>query len=85
MPDIPGIEHAISSNEAFYLPEFPQTVTVVGGGYIAVEFAGIFAGLGAKTTLVYRGEMFLQGLAIIRRFVKDEIEKERRGTALRPR
>lgn len=77
MPDIPGIEHAISSNEAFYLPEFPQTVTVVGGGYIAVEFAGIFAGLGAKTTLVYRGEMFLRGFDdSIRRFVKDEIEKK---------
>ena len=82
MPDIPGIEHAISSNEAFYLPEFPQTVTVVGGGYIAVEFAGIFAGLGAKTTLVYRGEMFLRGFDdSIRRFVKDENRKERRGTA----
>ena len=49
MPDIPGIEHAISSNEAFYLPDFPDQVTVIGGGYIAVEFAGIFAGLGAKT------------------------------------
>jgi len=77
MPDIPGIEHAISSNEAFYLPEFPETVTVVGGGYIAVEFAGIFAGLGAKTTLIYRGEMFLRGFDdSIRRFVKDEIEKK---------
>jgi glutathione reductase (NADPH) len=77
MPEIPGIEHAISSNEAFYLPEFPDTVTVVGGGYIAVEFAGIFAGLGAKTTLIYRGEMFLRGFDdSIRRFVKDEIEKK---------
>jgi glutathione reductase (NADPH) len=77
MPDIPGIEHAISSNEAFYLPEFPEAVTVVGGGYIAVEFAGIFAGLGAKTTLIYRGEMFLRGFDdSIRRFVKDEIEKK---------
>ena len=54
MPEIPGIEHAISSNEAFYLPEFPR-VTVIGGGYIAVEFAGIFAGLGVKPRL-YRGE-----------------------------
>ena len=77
MPDIPGIEHAISSNEAFYLPEFPETATVIGGGYIAVEFAGIFAGLGAKTTLIYRGEMFLRGFDdSIRHFVKDEIEKK---------
>ena len=54
VPDIPGKEHIITSNEAFYLPEFPKEITIVGGGYIAVEFAGIFAGLGAKTTLVYR-------------------------------
>ena len=72
MPGIPGIEHAISSNEALYLPEFPREVTVIGGGYIAVEFAGIFAGLGAKTTLLYRGEMFLRGFDdSIRAFVKD--------------
>ena len=77
MPDIPGIEHAISSNEAFYLPDFPEQVTVIGGGYIAVEFAGIFAGLGAKTTLLYRGEMFLRGFDdSIRSFVKEEIEKK---------
>ena len=77
MPDIPGIEHAISSNEAFYLPDFPDQVTVIGGGYIAVEFAGIFAGLGAKTTLLYRGEMFLRGFDdSIRAFVKEEIEKK---------
>ena len=77
MPEIPGIEHAISSNEAFYLPDFPNQVTVIGGGYIAVEFAGIFAGLGAKTTLLYRGEMFLRGFDdSIRAFVKEEIEKK---------
>ena len=77
MPKIPGIKHAISSNEAFYLPEFPREVTVIGGGYIAVEFASIFAGLGAKTTLLYRGEMFLGGFDdSIDTFVKDEIEKE---------
>ena len=77
MPDIPGIEHAISSNEAFYLPDFPEQVTVIGGGYIAVEFAGIFAGLGAKTTLLYRGGMFLRGFDdSIRSFVKEEIEKK---------
>jgi glutathione reductase (NADPH) len=58
---IPGIEHAISSNEAFHLPELPRRVVVQGGGYIAVEFAGIFAGLGSHVTLVYRGENILRG------------------------
>ena len=58
---IPGIEHAISSNEAFHLPEFPRRVVIQGGGYIAVEFAGIFAGLGSHVTLVYRGENILRG------------------------
>jgi glutathione reductase (NADPH) len=61
MPQIPGIEHCISSNEAFQLPELPHRVLVVGGGYIAVEFAGIFNGLGAKVTLSYRGEQILRG------------------------
>src|SRR5579863_5524236 len=58
---IPGIEHAISSNEAFHLPEFPRRIVIQGGGYIAVEFAGIFAGLGSHVTLVYRGENILRG------------------------
>jgi glutathione reductase (NADPH) len=58
---IPGQEHAISSNEAFHLPEFPRRVVIQGGGYIAVEFAGIFAGLGSHVTLVYRGENILRG------------------------
>jgi glutathione reductase (NADPH) len=58
---IPGIEHAISSNEAFHLPRLPQHVVIQGGGYIAVEFAGIFAGLGAQVTLIYRGENILRG------------------------
>ena len=58
---IPGIEHAISSNEAFHLPEFPRRVVIQGGGYIAVEFAGIFAGLGAQVTLIYRSENILRG------------------------
>ncbi|MFM9940629.1 MAG: glutathione-disulfide reductase [Hyphomicrobiaceae bacterium] len=61
LPVIPGIEHAITSNEAFHLPELPKRIIIVGGGYIAVEFAGIFNGLGVKTTLVYRGEKFLRG------------------------
>ncbi len=50
--DVPGIEHAITSEEAFHLPELPKRIMVVGGGYIAVEFAGIYAGLGVETTLV---------------------------------
>jgi glutathione reductase (NADPH) len=58
---IPGIEHVISSNEAFHLSGFPRRVLIQGGGYIAVEFAGIFAGLGSHVTLVYRGENILRG------------------------
>jgi glutathione reductase (NADPH) len=58
---IAGVEHVISSNEAFHLSEFPRRVLVQGGGYIAVEFAGIFAGLGSHVTLVYRGENILRG------------------------
>ncbi len=60
-PNIPGIEHAISSNEAFHLTELPERIVIQGGGYIAVEFACIFAGLGSKVTLVYRGENILRG------------------------
>ena len=60
-PEIPGREHVISSNEAFHLPELPKRIVIQGGGYIAVEFAGIFAGLGSKVTLVYRGENILRG------------------------
>jgi glutathione reductase (NADPH) len=59
--DLPGIEHAIVSDDAFHLPELPKKVMVVGGGYIAVEFAGIFNGLGCDTTLVYRGPNILRG------------------------
>ena len=74
MPDIPGIEHCISSNEAFQLPELPHRVLVVGGGYIAVEFAGIFNGLGAKVTLSYRGEEILRGFDDeVRRHLHEEM------------
>jgi glutathione reductase (NADPH) len=59
--NIPGVEHCISSNEAFYLKKLPRRVIVVGGGYIAVEFAHIFHGLGCDTTLVYRGPKVLRG------------------------
>jgi glutathione reductase (NADPH) len=61
LPDIPGIELAISSDQAFHLERLPERIVVVGGGYIAVEFAGIFHGLGVETTLVYRGSNLLRG------------------------
>ncbi|HAT08164.1 MAG TPA: glutathione-disulfide reductase [Rhodobiaceae bacterium] len=61
MPQIEGIEHAINSNEAFQVDVLPQNMIIVGGGYIAVEFAGIFNGLGVDTTLVYRGPQILRG------------------------
>ena len=61
VPKFPGSEHAITSNEAFYLPTLPKRVVIVGGGYIGAEFAGIFHGLGAHTTQLYRGASFLRG------------------------
>jgi len=60
-PAIPGIEHTITSNEAFHLPALPARILIRGGGYIAVEFACIFAGLGAQVTLGYRGDNILRG------------------------
>jgi glutathione reductase (NADPH) len=60
-PGIPGADLAITSNEAFHLKELPASILIVGGGYIAAEFAGIFSGLGARTTLLYRGEKVLRG------------------------
>jgi glutathione reductase (NADPH) len=61
MPPIPGITLAISSNEAFHLPELPARILIIGGGYIGVEFAGIFSGLGARVIQVHRGHLFLRG------------------------
>lgn len=58
---IEGLEHVISSNEAFDLSELPRRIVIQGGGYIAVEFAGIFAGLGSEVTIVYRGDKILRG------------------------
>jgi len=76
IPGIPGHEHAISSNQAFFLKELPKRVLVVGGGYIAVEFAGIFHGLGANTTLLYRGDLFLRGFdGSVRNHLKEELTK----------
>lgn len=60
-PDIPGIEHVISSNEALDLPELPKRMVIVGGGYIAVEFAGIFNGLGVDVTEIIRADAILRG------------------------
>ena len=72
---IPGLEHVISSNEAFHLSRFPRRVVIQGGGYIAVEFAGIFAGLGSHVTLVYRGENILRGFDDeVRHHVRTEME-----------
>jgi len=61
LPSIPGVELAISSNQAFHLAELPARILIVGGGYIGVEFAGIFHGLGAQVTQVHRGSLFLRG------------------------
>jgi glutathione reductase (NADPH) len=77
VPDIPGKELAITSNEAFFLKELPRRVLVVGGGYIAVEFASIFHGLGAQTTLLYRRELFLRGFdRSVREHLREELLKK---------
>ena len=75
-PDIPGIEHVISSNEALELRELPKRMVIVGGGYIAVEFAGIFAALGVEVTEVIRAEAILRGFDHdIRVNLTDEMQK----------
>jgi glutathione reductase (NADPH) len=61
VPEFPGREHVITSNEVFFLEQLPRRALVVGGGYIAVEFASIFHGLGCETTQLYRGDLFLRG------------------------
>lgn len=61
VPEFPGREHVITSNEAFFLEDLPKRVVIAGGGYIAVEFACIFNGFGSKVVQVYRGEKFLRG------------------------
>ena len=77
VPDIPGKECVLTSNEMFYLPQLPKHAVVWGGGYIAVEFAGILAGLGVQTTLLYRGDLFLRGFDDdIRRFTEQEMRKK---------
>ena len=74
---IPGIEHVISSDQAFHLPELPKRVVIQGGGYIALEFAGIFAGFGADVTVIYRGDNILRGFdEDVRVHVRAEMEKQ---------
>jgi glutathione reductase (NADPH) len=73
---IPGIEHVISSNEAFHLPALPKRILIQGGGYIALEFACIFAGFGSDVTVVYRGDNILRGFDDdVRTHVRSEMEK----------
>ena len=74
--DVPGIEHAITSEEAFHLTELPKRMVIVGGGYIAVEFACIFHGLGVDVTLVYRGPNILRGFDDdVRTHLADELTR----------
>lgn len=77
IPDVPGKECMLTSNEMFYLPQLPRQAVIWGGGYIAVEFAGILAGLGVETTLLYRGDLFLRGFdGDIRQFMAQEMRKK---------
>ncbi len=76
-PSFPGHEHALVSDDMFALKEFPRHIVIQGGGYIAVEFAHIFRGLGAEVTLLYRGDLFLRGFdQDIRTFLRDEMTKQ---------
>ncbi|WP_334164873.1 glutathione-disulfide reductase [Phenylobacterium sp.] len=74
--ELTGVEHAITSNEAFHLPTLPKSIVIAGGGYIAIEFAGIFNGLGVDTTIVHRGPNLLRGFDDdVRAHVAEEMEK----------
>ncbi|KWI57387.1 glutathione reductase [Burkholderia pseudomultivorans] len=77
LPPRPGIEHVITSREALSLAALPARIAVVGGGYIAVEFAGIFNGFGSRVDLFYRGERILRGFDDdVRQFLSDEMTKQ---------
>ena len=77
VPDIPGAEHAVTSNEVFELKTPPRRVLVVGGGYIAVEFAGIFHGLGAEVCLSYRGDQILRSFdGDVRAHLSEEMRRK---------
>ena len=76
-PEIPGIEHTIVSDDVFHLEELPKRIAVVGGGFIACEFAGVFNGLGSKVTQIYRGDAVLRGFdSDVRRVVSAELVKK---------
>ena len=76
VPDVPGKEFIITSNEVFDLDPFPKRFLIVGGGYIACEFASIFNGLGSEVALIYRGEQVLRGFdQVIRKHISDEMVK----------
>jgi glutathione reductase (NADPH) len=77
MPEFPGSDHLISSNDCFLLEELPDTMAIIGAGYIGMEFASIFAGLGVKVTLLYRGDQVLRGF--------DEDLRDRLAQAMRKR
>jgi len=77
IPNVEGIEHAIISDDTFYLDDLPKKIIIIGGGYIAVEFASIFSGLGVETTLAYRGDLFLRGFDNdIRQMLSQEMQKK---------
>ncbi len=77
VPELPGSEHAITSNEVFHLESQPARILIVGGGYIASEFAGVFNGLGSKVTQFYRSEQILRGFdQDVRDHVADEMVKK---------
>ena len=77
VPDIIGKEHIVTSNEMFALKKLPKRLLIVGGGYIAVEFAGIMNGLGVETTLCYRSDKLLRGFdETVREFVAEEMQKK---------
>jgi glutathione reductase (NADPH) len=77
VPEFPGSEHAVTSNEIFFLPTLPRRVVIVGGGYIGVEFAGIFHGLGVEVTQLYWDRLFLRGFDDdCRKTLADEMRKK---------
>lgn len=77
VPTFPGNEHVITSDQMFHLTDLPKRLTIVGGGYIAVEFAGIMHGLGVEVTQLYRGDMFLRGFDNdVRNHLAEEMKKK---------
>jgi glutathione reductase (NADPH) len=77
IPDFPGKEHVISSNDVFDMPHLPKTMVIVGGGYIAIEFAGIFNGLGVETHQIYRGDVLLRHFDMnVRQVITEEVARK---------